>query len=161
VYPEAQHPERGRAIVTVHARVALLGLAAALAGCAHAATSLPLSDIQRAQAVWKAHHLTRYAYRYETMGFSTNLDGQEMRLVVLGDTVRSAQFVATNDSVPVLPSILPTIDALFAMAVAADRAGTLVAAEFDSTFGYPTRLQLSGLPDASGVIIASTIELLP
>jgi hypothetical protein len=147
--------------VIAHARVALLGLAAVLAGCTHAPTSPHLSDIQRAQAAWKAHHLTRYAYRYETMGFSTRLDGQAMRLVVLGDTVRSAQFVTTNDSVPVVPATLPTIDALFAQAIAADGDGTLVAVEFDSTFGYPTRLQLSGPPDASGVIIASNIELLP
>jgi hypothetical protein len=96
-----------------------------------------------------------------TTGFLSTLDGQAMRLVVLADTVRSAQFVATNDSVPVVAATLPTIDSLFALAIAARVAGTLVAAQFDSAFGFPARLQLSGPPDASGVVVASDIELLP
>jgi hypothetical protein len=147
--------------MTVRARVLCLGLAAALASCRGGPTATSLTDLQRAQAAWTAHHHTRYAYRYMTTGFSTNLDGQAMRLVVLADTVRSAQFVATNDSVPVVPATLPTIDALFTLAIAAQNAGTLAAAQFDATFGYPARLQISGPPDASGVILASNIELLP
>lgn len=96
-----------------------------------------------------------------TTGFFNTLDGRAIRLVVLGDTVRSAQFVATNDSVPVVPATLSTIDALFTLAMSASRAGTLISVQFDPTLGYPTRLELSGPPDASGVILASDIELLP
>lgn len=84
-----------------------------------------------------------------------------MRLVVLSDTVRSAQFVATYDSVPVEPATLPTIDALFAVAIAARENGRLTAVDFDSTYGYPSRIVIAGPPDASGTVIASNLELLP
>ena len=120
-----------------------------------------LSDLQQAQAQWASHHLTRYAYRYEINGFFNALDGRTLRLVVITDTVRSAQFVSTNDSVPVTASTLPTIDALFATAASLLQEGRLTAVEFDPSFGYPTRLTVAGPPDASGVITASGIELLP
>ena len=132
-----------------------------LASCRSGPTAPSLADLRRAQAEWASHQLTRYAYRYQTTGFFNTLNGQTIRLVVLGDTVRSAQFVATNDSVPIVPSTLPTIDALFAVAIAARESGTLVAAQFDPDFGFPTRIEISGPPDASGVIFASDIELLP
>jgi hypothetical protein len=135
----------------------LLGLAA----CQSGPTAPSVADLQRAQADWASHNLTRYAYRYETTGFLIVWSGQAMRLVVLSDTVRSAQYVATNDSVPVVPASLPTVDALFALAIAAREDGKLVSVQFDATFGYPTRLVLAGPPDASGTILASNIELLP
>jgi len=147
--------------VTPSARLLLIGLVAGLAGCQGGPTAPTLADLQRVQAAWAAHHLTRYAYRYQTTGFFNALDGRAMRLVVLGDTVRSAQFVAANDSVPVVPATLPTIDALFAEAIAARAGGTLVTALFDPVFDYPTRLEFSGPPDAGGVVVASAIELLP
>jgi len=146
--------------VTLTSRLALIALVAGGANCA-GPTAPSLTDLKRAQAEWAAHHLTRYAYRYTTSGFFNAFDGQAIRLVVLSDTVRSAQFVATNDSVPVTAATFPTIDALFAWAIAARESGTLVAAQFDSDFGFPTRLQFSGPPDASGAIIASNMELLP
>ena len=144
-----------------HVRPVLVGIVIYLAGCGTGPTAPSLTEIRQEQAAWVAHNLTRYAYRYMTSGFLNTLDGQAMRLVVLGDTVRSAQFVATNDSVPVVPATLPTIDALFALAISAREGGTLVSAEFDSVLGYPRRLELSGPPDAGGVIIASKIEPLP
>jgi uncharacterized protein DUF6174 len=150
-----------RIAMTAGTRLALLGLAMGLSGCQDLRTGPSLTQIQQAQAAWTAHHLDRYAYRYMTSGFFNAFDGQAIRLVVLADTVRSAQFVATNDSVPVVPSTLPTIDALFALAIAARENGTLVSVQFDSVFGFPARLTLSGPPDASGVIAASDIELLP
>jgi hypothetical protein len=145
--------------MTVYTRLPLVGLLAGLATCRSSPTAPSLSDIQRAEAEWTTHNLTRYAYRYKTIGGFSALDGQAIRLVVLGDTVRSAQFVATNDSVPV--AFLPTINALFTLAIARRAEDRLVAAQFDSTFGYPRRLELSGPPDASGVVVASDIELLP
>lgn len=140
-------------------RLLLVGLLTGLASCRSSPTAPSVSDIQRAEAEWRTHNLTRYAYRYETTGGFSALDGQAIRLVVLGDTVRSAQFVATNDSVPV--AFLPTIDALFVLAITRCEEGRLVAAQFDPTFGYPTRLQTSGPADAAGVILASNVELLP
>jgi hypothetical protein len=147
--------------VTVSSRLLLVGIVAGLVSCRTSPTAPSVADLRRAQAEWTAHNLTRYAYRYMTTGFSTTLDGHAIRLVVLGDTVRSAQFVATNDSVPVVPATLPTIDALFALAIAAREGGTLLAAQFDSVLRFPTRLELSGPPDASGVIVASNFEPLP
>lgn len=142
-------------------RLVFIGCLVAVASCQGNLTGPSLVDLQQAYAKWSAHHLSRYAYRFETTGFFNALDGQTMRLVVLADTVRSAQFVATNDSVPILPSRLPTIDQLFAQAFAAHESGILTAAEFDPTFSYPTRLQIAGPPDASGAILSSDIELLP
>lgn len=132
-----------------------------LAACQSSPTVPSVADLETAQAEWQSHNLTRYAYQYETTGYFIAWSGQAMRLVVLGDTVRSAQFVATYDSVPAVPSSLPTIATLFTMAIAARQDGQLIAVQFDSTYGYPTRLQLAGPPDASGTIFASNLELLP
>jgi Family of unknown function (DUF6174) len=143
-----------------HRRYALLAFLGVLAAC-QSATAPSLTELQRQQDVWASHHLERYAYQYETAGFSIVWDGRAIRLVVLHDTVRSAQYAGTADSVPVAPATLPTIDALFAIARTALQDGHLVGAQFDATFGYPTRIEVSGPPDASGVIRASQVELLP
>jgi len=141
-------------------RFVLIALLGSLAGCENPAGPWS-TELQREQAVWTGHHLDRYAYQYETMGFFNAFDGHAIRLVVLNDTVRSAQYAGTADSVPVVPATLPTIDALFRLAMNAGDEGRLVTVQFDAVFGYPTRLELSGPPDASGVILASHIELLP
>jgi Family of unknown function (DUF6174) len=147
--------------MTSTSRLLLIGIVTSLLSC-HAAPTAPThTELQRAQAAWKARGFTRYAYRYETVGFFNAFDGRVMRLVVLSDTVRSAQFVATNDSVPTAPATLPTIDALFARAIAASVGGTLVSITFDPVLGYPTVIELSGPPDARGSLLASAIEFLP
>ena len=140
-----------------------IGLLAGAAGpvACHAPTGPSLVQLEQAQAQWESHHLDRYAYQYRTSGFFNAFDGQAMRLVVIGDTVRSAQFVATNDSVPIEAAQLPTIDELFATAFSASQEGRLSAARFDPAFGFPTELTIAGPPDASGVIAASSIELEP
>lgn len=147
--------------MTHSTRFTILLLLAGAAACSSEAMTPSLADIEAAQAKWASHDLVRYGYRYETSGFFNALDGQPLHLVVIRDTVRSAQFVATNDSVPVSAGTLPTVDGLFALAIAARQGGTLTSIEFDPTFGYPTRLVLAGPPDASGSITASSIELLP
>ena len=96
----------------MNARIHLLLIAAiaGITGCGDSLTGSQLSEIQSAQANWTSHNLGRYAYRYTTTGFFNAFDGRQMRLVVLTDTVRSAQFVATNDSVcRWCPPRLPTI----------------------------------------------------
>lgn len=148
-------------LLTTTSRLVLFGLVTSLLSCRAEPTAPTQTDLQRAQAAWKARGFSRYAYRYETVGFFNAFDGRVMRLVVLSDTVRSAQFVATNDSVPVAPATMPTIDALFARAIAASVSGTLVSVTFDPILGYPTVIELSGLPDARGSILASAIEFLP
>lgn len=147
--------------MSIRIRSCLLGLIASFTACGDSSTSPSVSGLVQAKASWTARHLSRYADRYRTTGFFIAYGGQQIRLVVLADTVRSAQFVASNEAVPVEPSSLPTIDRLFAMAIEARRNGTLLAFTLDPTLGYPTRLQLSGPPDARGVIEASNLELLP
>ncbi len=122
---------------------------------------MTLPDLQQAQAAWASHNLTRYVYQYETQGFFNAFDGHAIRLVVIGDTVRSAQYVATNDTIPMAATLFPTIDDLFAEAIAAQKAGTLASITFDATLSFPSRMKISGNPDASGVITASNLGLVP
>ncbi|MEP6573190.1 MAG: DUF6174 domain-containing protein [Gemmatimonadota bacterium] len=117
--------------------------------------------IQHFQALWAAHHFTKYTYDSETTGFFNNLSGQAFRIVVLGDTVRSAQSIATGDSVPLAVTKFTTIDGLFAAAITALNAGTLTNGAFDPSLSFPTRLDISGPPDASGSIFASNLQVLP
>lgn len=138
-----------------------MAVVAFVAACTTSPTAPSLTEIENAQAAWAGHNLTRYVYQYETQGFFNAFDGHVMRIVVIGDTVRSAQFVATNDTVPMATTLFPTVDGLFAQAIAAEKAGTLVSITFDSTFGFPSRIQTSGLPDASGVTLASNLEPVP
>ena len=131
-----------------------------LASCA-SSTAPTWSQIEQFRAAWSSHHLTRYAYDLEITGYSIIWAGRPIHLVVLGDTVRSANYVATGDSVPVAPTTFQTIDGLFAQAIAARRAGTLVDIRFDLALSYPTEIVVSGLPDASGAVTASNLQPLP
>lgn len=124
-------------------------------------TGPSVETVVQHQAAWATHNLSRYAYQYEITGFFNTLEGKAIRLVVLGDTVRSATFVATGDSVPVAPSLLPTIDKLFEQAIAAATDNTLTGVTFDPTFSYPLQMDLAGPPDAGGSVFASHLELLP
>ena len=81
--------------------------------------------------------------------------------MVLGDTVRSATFVATGDSVPFAAASLPTIDQLFTMGIHAAVDNSLTGVTFDPTFDFPLQMDLAGPPDAAGSVLASHLELLP
>lgn len=140
-----------------------LALATALLGAVacQSPAGPSLADLEQARAQWASHHLTRYAYQYTSRGFFNTIEGQTMRLVVIDDTVRSARLVPSNDSVPVAPAALPTIDQLFAIAFTAQQGGRLTVAIFDPTFSFPAQLSIAGPPDASGTLTASNLELLP
>ena len=142
-------------------RLVLLSVTLALSvACGNAPTALRRSDLESERAAWAAHHLTRYAYLYEETGFLNSYSGRLIRLVILNDSVSSAQDVTTDSLLPA-PGVFPTLDELFAQAEAALAAGTLTSITFDSTFAYPRRMDLAGPPDASGSILASSLELLP
>ena len=143
----------------VAAVIATLSLAPLLA-CGDAPTAIRRQDLEAERAAWTTHHLTRYAYVYETTGFLINTSGRPIRLVVVNDSVASAQDMTTDSLLPAA-SAFPTLDALFDQAEAALAAGALRAITFDPTFGYPSRMDLAGPPDASGSILASNLELLP
>lgn len=144
-----------RVFLTIPAALAL----SILIGCDNAPTANSLKNVQVERAAWAAHHLTRYAYVYETTGFFISYSGRPIRLVILNDSVASAQDMTTDSLLP--PGAFPTLDGLFAQAEAALAAGTLHAITFDSTFGYPSRMDLAGPADGSGSILASSLELLP
>ena len=138
--------------------VALLVLGAA--GCS-SSTDPQLDQVTRQRQLWTAHHLTRYSYEYEQTGFFNNISGRVIRLVVLADTVRSAVFVATGETVPGPAAQFPIVDSLFAQASRAAQSHSLTAIEFDAQLDYPTRIDLAGPPDASGSILASHLQPLP
>ncbi|HET7790553.1 MAG TPA: DUF6174 domain-containing protein [Gemmatimonadales bacterium] len=138
----------------------VLWLSVALAGCTGPELAT-VYDVMQHQTAWSSHQLTRYTYVYEETGFFNNLAGQAISLVVIGDTVRSATFVSSGDSVPVPLSRFPTIDGLFAEARTLLDQNTLAAIRFDPALAYPVRMDVSGLPDASGSIFASGLTVVP
>jgi hypothetical protein len=146
-----------RAVRTAAAALLALGFGAA---CAKAPTGPSAPDLASERALWSAHHLTRYAYLYELTGFNVSFAGHPIRLVVLGDTVRSATDPTTGDTLSDAASF-PTLDDLFDQAAAAIASGTLAAITYDPTFDYPSRMDLSGMPDMSGSVLASSLEPLP
>jgi hypothetical protein len=131
-----------------------------LTGCG-GPTAPSFVELQQDSARWASHHLTKYAYDFETTGFFNNLTGQVIHLVVLDDTVRSAVFVATGDTVPVPAAGFSTVNGLFDRAFAALNAGTLAGIQIDSMLSYPRRIDITGPPDAGGSIVASNLQPLP
>ncbi len=130
------------------------------AACNDAPAAVRPGDILQERAIWAAHHLSRYTYVYEITGFFTNVSGRPIRLVVLNDSVVGAQDLATDSILPVTGAF-PTVDGLFAQAIAAQVAGSLTAIAFDSTLGFPVRMDLAGPPDAAGSVLASNVEPVP
>ena len=123
-------------------------------GCA-APTAPSPTRIASDRASWSSRHLTSYAYDLEFDGFFLSYSGKAMHLLVDNDTVRSATYVATGDTVPGNPSDLPTVDDLFRQALAASSAGTLSGYAVDPTYRYPRFIEIRSLPDASGSMLAS------
>ncbi len=145
-----------RPVVAVQLTLALCGLCA----CDNAPVAIRINDVTHERALWSAHHLTRYAYVYESIGFFNAFSGHAIRLVVLNDSVASAQDVATDSLLPVA-SVFPTLDQLFDQAMSTLAAGTLKTITFDPTYNFPSRMDIAGVPDASGSVLASGLELLP
>jgi len=129
-------------------------------GCS-GSTDPQVDQVTRQRALWAAHNLTKYSYEYELTGFFNTIAGRVIRLVVIADTVRSAVFVATGESVPGPAVQFPIVDSLFAQASRAAQDHSLTAIEFDPQLGYPVRMDLAGPPDASGSIFASHLQPFP
>src|SRR6266550_5771654 len=117
----------------MNAGIARLELAAVLVlgavGCS-GSTDPQVDQVTRQREMWAAHNLSKYSYEYELTGFFTNIAGRVIRLVVLTDTVRSAVFVATGESVPGPAARFPIVDSLFAQASRAAQGHTLTVIEF-------------------------------
>jgi hypothetical protein len=84
-----------------------------------------------------------------------------LTLEVRNDTVVSAVFAATGQPATGSPGRVPTIDALFDLAMQAARDHRLGAVRFDPRLHYPVRIDLAGPPDASGSELAAHVQRLP
>ncbi len=132
-------------------------LAAILAACG-SGTTAPV-DVAARRAHWDAFHFHDYSYVYFQTGFFINYTGHQVRVIVHGDSVVALRDPTTGDSLPWSPQFFPTIDQLFNRAMAAEEAGQLGGITYDPTYGYPTRVDFSGLPDASGSVFASELDV--
>jgi hypothetical protein len=139
----------------------LLLAAAVAAGCSDSTGPQPSDDIQAHRARWAAHGLVGYSYDYRVTGFFISYAGHHIRLEVRDGVVRSATDVATGQAMPGDPARWPTIDALFDQAQHAADAHALHAVRFDPVLDYPTDIEVSGPPDASGSVFASDLQPLP
>lgn len=132
-----------------------------MAGCGGSTLVAP-SSISVHRARWVAHNLTRYAYDYTLgTGFLITFAGHKIHLVVFDGAVQSATDETTGQALAVTPGQWPTIDALFDDAEQAERAGALLGVKYDGTLDYPTEIDVSGPPDASGSIFASGLQPVP
>lgn len=139
-----------------HVAIALLGILAC-----RDTTGPSASQVEQYRAQWLEHQIHDYAYQYLSTGFFNSLSGQSIQVTVRADTVRAATFVASGDTVPAGLAVLPTIAQLFDGAEAAAANGTLKAMRLDPTLTYPTELEFSGPPDASGTLRISHFQVLP
>ena len=138
-------------------RAIWLSLALCAAACASPTAPTPL-DIAAHHAMWQARGPATYSYEYEQTGFFNNLSNHVMRVQVRNDTVQSAVYVDTGDTIPSAAAFVPTIESLFAAANSARSAGTLSGITFDPVLGYPTRIDIAGPPDAGGSLFAALVQ---
>lgn len=110
------------------------------------------------RAAWEALHITNYQYDYLLTGFFINYAGKPIRIVVRDGAVQSAVFIANGELAPGPTSNWPTIDQLFVRAAQASAAGTLIGIRYDSRYDFPTQIDISGPPDASGSLFATNLE---
>lgn len=135
-------------------KLAALGAALLAVAC----SSVEPQGLGPARARWTSLGLRDYAYVYDQTGFFISYTAHEVRVTVRADTVRAVRDAATGDSLPWSPELFPTIDQLFDRAAAAEAAGQLAGILYDPVYGYPARIDLAGLPDASGSMFASQLQ---
>lgn len=139
-------------------RVALAFLL--LAGCREP-TSVQSSELAARRARWEAHGLTSYEYDYRLTGFFIQFAGDRIHLVVRDGAVQSATDLTIGRVLEVTPQRWPTIDDLFDDAQRAADTGSLTNVLFDAQLDYPSEIDISGPPDASGSVFAAALVALP
>jgi Family of unknown function (DUF6174) len=132
---------------------------AAVAGCEGAPTAPSRSEVSHQRDLWLAQGIANYRYVFRTEGFFNARDGRAFEITVREGSVTAAVEVATGDSMP--PDAFGPVIGLFDEAQSAIADGRLASITFDPTYHYPTVLNLSGPPDASGQVTASALHPVP
>lgn len=117
--------------------------------------------IREHQAAWDAQRPAHYSYKIAQSGFFVYEPSPVITIDVRADTVRFEVLDNTGDTLSLRPGERPTLDDLFASALAAQATGQLSAITFDPAASYPTRMVFSGPPDASGSVLASALHAEP
>lgn len=135
----------------------LIGVLLGVSACSAAVTSDTAADVETMRARWTARRAYSYDYVFDQGGFF-NACPRPVRAYVHANGVDSARVLATGQLVSnnLVPCV-PTIDGLFEAAVAAARSGKLTSIQYDATQGYPSEIVISGPPDASGWLRASSL----
>lgn len=140
-------------------RLILASAAAMLlaAGCREA-TGITTSELTAHRERWISFRPVIYEYDYRLSGFSTAFGGHRIHLAVYDGVVRSAMDLDMQQSLSVSPGQWPSIDDLYDETLEASRDGRLRAVRFDPAVDYPTQIDFSGPPDASGSVFASNLQ---
>jgi Family of unknown function (DUF6174) len=121
------------------------------------ATGTSVNDVATRRAEWQARGIASYTYEFRITGFFIACAAGPVRVHVHGGVVDSATLIATGQPPNAPMSCWPTIDQLFGYAIAAGQNGALADVQFDATIDYPTEIDVSGPPDASGSYFASSL----
>ena len=129
-----------------------------LAACTEPTASSQEAVLER-RAEWVARELVDYSVTFRQDGFFNAVGGRSWRLGVTGGVVRTAVEVGTGVAFPdPTANGFLSVTQLFDWAVQLAANDRLEAITYDRTLGYPTLIQISGPPDASGTITLSNLE---
>lgn len=139
------------------ASLAFVAVGVLVSACGNATGALG-ADVARHKSEWQARAIASYDYEFRQTGFFINCTGEFVTVHVRSGVVQSATLVGSDQPATAPLSCWPTIDKLFDSAIAADQGGKLAQVKFDAVLGYPTRIDVSGPPDASGSYFATALE---
>jgi len=122
---------------------ALLLLGLAVAGCEGPTAPGDRDLLSEARARWRAQNQDSYSVELSRSCFCL-LGGRSMRLTVKGGAVVAAEFTDSGSPVDeALLTYIPTVPDLFDLIQdALDRRAASFWAEYDPSFGYPTRIEI-------------------
>ncbi|HEX7025573.1 MAG TPA: DUF6174 domain-containing protein [Gemmatimonadales bacterium] len=121
----------------------VLALLLAVTGCEAPTAPGDRDALAEARARWRAGGSLSYSYELNRSCFCL-LAGRAMRVTVDAGSVVSAEYIDSRTGVEAaLLTYVPTIPDLFDLAEdALDRRADYFAAEYDPTYGFPTRIEI-------------------
>jgi hypothetical protein len=152
--PRVRRPFRSLVTLATLATRGTFAALVALVACRDPTGSAP-SVVAAQRARWTALGITSYQYDYEVTGFFINFAGRRVHLVVRNGAVQSATDAATGQPMTQPLTQWPTVERLF------DEAAGAARVTYDARYHYPTEIDVSGPPDASGSVLASDLVPLP